>query len=172
MIEEISIRDLGVIGDAKLIFSKGLTAITGETGAGKTMVLSALGLLLGERSDSSSVRRGQDAAFVEGRYLDVLAANPLVTALSPNVRVGENRLRSVFLDPADPSRFLLYEEWADEQAFGVYRSSEYFRDGGAILHPADFLARPLMFQSMQCGCGRRQPSAETNIDTNIMDRKA
>lgn len=40
-------------------------------------------------------------AFVEGRFLDVLATNPLATALSPNVRVGENRLRSLFLDPAE-----------------------------------------------------------------------
>lgn len=68
MIEEIYIRDLGVIQEARLSFGPGLTVITGETGAGKTMVLSALGLLLGERSDSSSIRRGQDQAFVEGRW--------------------------------------------------------------------------------------------------------
>ena len=76
MIEEIYIRDLGVISEARLPFSSGLTVLTGETGAGKTMVLSALGLLLGERSDSSSVRRGQDAAFVEGRWL--LPQAPLI----------------------------------------------------------------------------------------------
>ena len=68
MIEEIYIRDLGVIQEARLAFGSGLTVITGETGAGKTMVLSALGLLLGERSDTSSIRRGQDQAFVEGRW--------------------------------------------------------------------------------------------------------
>ncbi len=68
MIEEISIRDLGVIGDARLVFSKGLTAITGETGAGKTMVLSALGLLLGHRANVSTVRIGADQSFVEGRW--------------------------------------------------------------------------------------------------------
>lgn len=68
MIEEIYIRDLGVIQEARLIFGPGLTVITGETGAGKTMVLSALGLLLGERSDTSSIRRGQDQSFVEGRW--------------------------------------------------------------------------------------------------------
>jgi transcriptional regulator with XRE-family HTH domain len=48
-------------------------------------------------------------AFVEGRYLDVLAANPLVTLVSPNVRVGENRLRSIFLDPAERA---LHPDWA------------------------------------------------------------
>ena len=69
MIEEIFIRDLGVIADAKLKFGPGLTVLTGETGAGKTMVLTALGLLLGERSDSSAIRQGQEQAFVEGRWM-------------------------------------------------------------------------------------------------------
>jgi DNA repair protein RecN (Recombination protein N) len=69
MIEEIVIRDLGVIREARLEFSPGLTVVTGETGAGKTMVLNALGLLLGERSDSSAIRLGQSQAFVEGRWL-------------------------------------------------------------------------------------------------------
>ncbi len=69
MIEEILIRDLGVISEAKLEFGPGLTVLTGETGAGKTMVLNALGLLLGERSDSSAIRKGQEQAFVEGRWL-------------------------------------------------------------------------------------------------------
>lgn len=68
MIEELSIRDLGVISDARLVFSSGLTALTGETGAGKTMVLTALGLLLGERADSTFVRSGSGASFVEGRW--------------------------------------------------------------------------------------------------------
>ena len=69
MIEEILIRDLGVISEAKLEFGPGLTVLTGATGAGKTMVLNALGLLLGERSDSSAIRKGQEQAFVEGRWL-------------------------------------------------------------------------------------------------------
>ena len=69
MIEQIRIRDLGVISDAQLDLGPGLTVLTGETGAGKTMVLNALSLLLGSRSDSSSIRKGQDQAFVEGRWL-------------------------------------------------------------------------------------------------------
>lgn len=69
MIEEIYIRDLGVIEEARLRLGPGLTVVTGETGAGKTMVLTALGLLLGERADSASIRSGQDQAFVEGRWL-------------------------------------------------------------------------------------------------------
>ncbi len=69
MIEQIRIRDLGVISEATLELGPGLTVLTGETGAGKTMVLNALGLLLGARSDASAIRKGQEQAFVEGRWL-------------------------------------------------------------------------------------------------------
>lgn len=69
MIEEISIRDLGVIGEARLPIGPGFTVLTGETGAGKTMVVTALGLLLGDRADSAAVRAGRDQAVVEGRWL-------------------------------------------------------------------------------------------------------
>lgn len=68
MIEEIAIRDLGVIDDAVLPLGPGFTAITGETGAGKTMVVTALGLLLGERADSAAVRSGSPQAWIEGRW--------------------------------------------------------------------------------------------------------
>ncbi|QAB16896.1 DNA repair protein RecN [Leucobacter muris] len=66
MIEELHIRDLGVIADATLPLGPGFTAITGETGAGKTMVVSALGLLMGERSDAGAVRTGAAQARVGG----------------------------------------------------------------------------------------------------------
>ncbi len=67
MLEELSIRSLGVIDTARLELGPGLTVVTGETGAGKTMVVTALGLLLGARSDSGTVRGGADRARVEGR---------------------------------------------------------------------------------------------------------
>lgn len=67
MIQEIHIRDLGVIREARLGFRPGFNVISGETGAGKTMVLTALGLLLGQRADSASVRSGQAQTLVEGR---------------------------------------------------------------------------------------------------------
>ncbi len=66
MIEQLRIRDLGVIADTTLSLGPGFTAITGETGAGKTMVVTALGLLMGERSDAGAVRVGADAARVGG----------------------------------------------------------------------------------------------------------
>ncbi|WP_280718930.1 DNA repair protein RecN [Kitasatospora sp. MAP5-34] len=61
------IRDLGVIDDAVVELAPGFTAVTGETGAGKTMVVTSLGLLLGGRADPGLVRRGADRAVVEGR---------------------------------------------------------------------------------------------------------
>ncbi|MEQ6902149.1 DNA repair protein RecN [Nocardioides sp. YIM 152588] len=66
MIEEIRISGLGVIESSTLELGAGLTVITGETGAGKTMVVSALGLLLGGRADSGAVRSGARQARVEG----------------------------------------------------------------------------------------------------------
>lgn len=66
MIEDIEIRGLGVIDEARLPLGRGFTAITGETGAGKTMVVTALGLLLGGRSSASAVRKDADRAKVDG----------------------------------------------------------------------------------------------------------
>jgi DNA repair protein RecN (Recombination protein N) len=67
MLAELRIRDLGVIDDAHLEVSAGLNVLTGETGAGKTMVVDALALLLGGRADPGAVRAGRPAALVEGR---------------------------------------------------------------------------------------------------------
>jgi len=66
VIEEIRIGSLGVIESSTLELGPGLTVITGETGAGKTMIVTALGLLLGGRADSGSVRTGARSARIEG----------------------------------------------------------------------------------------------------------
>ena len=66
MLAELRIVDLGVIEESRLELGPGFTVITGETGAGKTMVVSALGLLLGGRADSGAVRSGAKQARVEG----------------------------------------------------------------------------------------------------------
>ena len=78
MIIDITISDLGVISQATLPLGPGLTVVTGETGAGKTMVVTALGLLLGARADSARVRSGSQASWVEGRFS--LGASPEVLA--------------------------------------------------------------------------------------------
>jgi DNA repair protein RecN (Recombination protein N) len=67
MLEEVRITGLGVIEDAVLEFSSGFTVVTGETGAGKTMVVTGLGLMFGGRADPARVRPGADRATVEGR---------------------------------------------------------------------------------------------------------
>jgi DNA repair protein RecN (Recombination protein N) len=67
MLEEVRITGLGVIDDAVLELSAGFTVVTGETGAGKTMVVTGLGLLFGGRADPARVRPGADRAMVEGR---------------------------------------------------------------------------------------------------------
>jgi DNA repair protein RecN (Recombination protein N) len=68
MITELRITDVGVINDATISLHPGLTVVTGETGAGKTMIVTGLGLLLGGRTDPRSVRRGSERARVEGRF--------------------------------------------------------------------------------------------------------
>ncbi|HYN29584.1 MAG TPA: AAA family ATPase, partial [Dermatophilaceae bacterium] len=82
MLTEIRIRDLGVIDEAVIELSPGLTVLTGETGAGKTMVVTGLGLLLGARGDSALVRSGAERTVVEG-LVDLPAGHPAL------VRAGE-----------------------------------------------------------------------------------
>jgi DNA repair protein RecN (Recombination protein N) len=67
VLEEIRIENLGVIAGARVVLGPGLTVLTGETGAGKTMVLTGLDLLLGGKADAGAVRTGEDRAVVEGR---------------------------------------------------------------------------------------------------------
>lgn len=80
MIEQLQIRGLGVISDAEVTFDPGLTVVTGETGAGKTMIVTGIGLLLGDRADPRAVRREAGRAIVQGR---LLVADP---ALADRVR--------------------------------------------------------------------------------------
>ncbi|MFC7492579.1 MULTISPECIES: DNA repair protein RecN [unclassified Knoellia] len=75
MLQEIRIQDLGIIDESLIEFGPGLTVLTGETGAGKTMVVTSLGLLLGARSDAGLVREGAARAVVEGVF-DVPADHP------------------------------------------------------------------------------------------------
>ena len=68
MISELRITDLGVINEATLVLDPGFTVVTGETGAGKTMIVTGIGLLLGERADPRAVRSGAERATVEGTF--------------------------------------------------------------------------------------------------------
>jgi len=68
LLEEIDIRGLGVIDNALVEFAPGFNVITGETGAGKTMLLTALSLILGDKADSDLIRSGHERLSVSGRF--------------------------------------------------------------------------------------------------------
>jgi DNA repair protein RecN (Recombination protein N) len=70
MLIELHIEDLGVISSLDLVVGTGLTVFTGETGAGKTMLVEAISLLVGGRADATMVRAGATEARVEGRFVD------------------------------------------------------------------------------------------------------
>jgi DNA repair protein RecN (Recombination protein N) len=69
VLAELRVEQLGVIDELRIVLAPGLTVLTGETGAGKTLVVEALELLLGGRADPSMVRAGADEAVVEGRFV-------------------------------------------------------------------------------------------------------
>jgi DNA repair protein RecN (Recombination protein N) len=69
VILELAVRDLGVIAELRLVLGPGMTALTGETGAGKTLVVDAIELMVGGRADPVLVRAGADEAWVEGRFV-------------------------------------------------------------------------------------------------------
>src|SRR5205814_10158692 len=66
MLLTLRLTDFGVLEEAEVTFGPGLTVLTGETGAGKSMLLGALGLLLGGRAEADVIRAGSDEAVVEG----------------------------------------------------------------------------------------------------------
>jgi DNA repair protein RecN (Recombination protein N) len=80
MLAELHVVDLGIVADLDLLFETGLTAITGETGAGKTLIVEALELLVGGRADTALVRDGADEARVEGRFVDSDTGSEVVVA--------------------------------------------------------------------------------------------
>jgi DNA repair protein RecN (Recombination protein N) len=79
---ELHIENLGVIERASLAFGPGMTALTGETGAGKTMLVGAIELLVGGRADATIVRHGADEARVDGRFLVERAGEPTEIVLT------------------------------------------------------------------------------------------
>ncbi|MEU9858403.1 DNA repair protein RecN [Streptomyces sp. NPDC047974] len=92
VLEEMRIRSLGVIDDAVVELSPGFTAVTGETGAGKTMVVTSLGLLLGGRADPALVRIGAGSAVVEGRITLPPGAPAAVRAQEAGAELDEGAL--------------------------------------------------------------------------------
>lgn len=80
---ELAVHDLGIIESLSLVFGPGMTALTGETGAGKTMIVSAIDLLLGGRADPSLVRAGAAEAVVQGRFEDADGEEVILERIVP-----------------------------------------------------------------------------------------
>jgi DNA repair protein RecN (Recombination protein N) len=77
---ELHVVDLGIVADLSVVVGPGMTAITGETGAGKTLLVEAVELLVGGRADAGLVRDGADEARVEGRFADPGTGDEIVLA--------------------------------------------------------------------------------------------
>lgn len=93
MLVELSIENLGVIGNVHLTFDGGFTVLTGETGAGKTMLVEAINLVVGKRADASVVRDGAAEARVDARFVTVVDGREEETILS-RVVGAEGRSRA------------------------------------------------------------------------------
>ena len=85
MLVELRVRDLGVIEDSSITLGSGMTALTGETGAGKTLVVEALELLMGGRADPVIVRSGAKEALVEGRFFESIESEESESILARSV---------------------------------------------------------------------------------------
>ena len=88
MLTDLVVEGLGVIEATELTLEEGCSALTGETGAGKTLVVAALGLLMGGRADRTMVRAGADRALIQGRFV-IPAEHEAVHALRRLGVVGE-----------------------------------------------------------------------------------
>lgn len=110
MLQELRIKNFAIIDDLVMRFEDGFLVMTGETGAGKSIIVDAVGLLLGERADSAMVRGGEDRAEIEGTFViperlrdsvqavlraeDLEGENPHVVVLSREVRAtGRSQAR-------------------------------------------------------------------------------
>ena len=91
MIKEIRIRNFAIIENLVVSFKKGLNVLTGETGAGKSIIIDALNLLLGGRADTDSIRSGESTAFVEGIF-EVIDPTTLDLIRESGIEIEEGEL--------------------------------------------------------------------------------
>lgn len=92
MLVELSIENLGIIESSRIMFDQGFTAFTGETGAGKTMLVEAINLVVGRRAETSVIRDGADEARVEARFINEVDGEEQETILCRVIsREGRSR---------------------------------------------------------------------------------
>jgi len=68
MLKELQVKNFAIIDDAVVKFEKGLNILTGETGAGKTLIIEAINLLIGERAESTLIRENEEKLIVQGYF--------------------------------------------------------------------------------------------------------
>ena len=91
MLKELRIRNFAIIENLTVNFEKGLNVLTGETGAGKSIIIDALNLLLGGRADTDSIRSGESTAFVEGVF-EVIDPTTLEIIRESGIEIEDNEL--------------------------------------------------------------------------------
>ena len=82
MLSGVSVRNFAIIDEASLELGPGLTVLTGETGAGKSILVDALGLVLGDRADAAAVRHGAERAEITATFDDTSLSTERITELS------------------------------------------------------------------------------------------
>ena len=87
MLKQLSITNLAIIENIEVSFQEGFTVLTGETGAGKSLVIDSLSLLLGERASNELIRAGEDSATIRGIFE---VRNPSLSALLSSLNIPEN----------------------------------------------------------------------------------
>src|SRR6202522_1847096 len=124
MLLELNIRNFAIIEEAQLEFGAGLNVLAGETGAGKTIILSALGLLLGSRASPDMIRAGEKEAIVEGMFeLEGEAAMPELAARKRDGGRRELLVRRGIAEGGGRSRVTIDGELATVQSLGKIGAS-------------------------------------------------
>ena len=124
MLLELHIRNFAIIEEAHLEFGAGLNVLSGETGAGKTIILSALGLLLGSRASPDMIRAGEKEAVVEGLF--ELEGEVAIPELAERKSDGARRqlvVRRVIAEGGGRSRVTIDGELATVQSLGKIGAS-------------------------------------------------
>src|SRR5262245_65607874 len=103
MLRELAIRNLAVVEEARVVFGPGLNVLTGETGAGKSIVIDALLLVRGARAQPDLIRTGADSASVEAVF-EIPSTSPLVAALAEVGHAGRDGQPTLEREPSRSGR--------------------------------------------------------------------